>query len=229
VFTRDTNGNSAVRLGEGSANAFSPDGKWALVLRQNVTPPDFVLLPTGVGQQRPLPTGDVIPFQGEFLADSKHVLFEGHEPGHAERLYLTSVDGGQPRAITGEGFSLGQSSRSISPDGKQVVAVTSDGMDLVPLDGGTPQPIRGPQPGEAPIRWAKDDSSLFVGRRGETSCPVSKVDIQTGARTPWKTVGPADAAGIIGVPCPRISGDEQHYVFGYVRNLSDLFLVEHLK
>ncbi len=52
VFTRDTTGTSAVRLGQGSAYAFSPDGKWALVLRQNMSPPDFVLLPTGVGQQR---------------------------------------------------------------------------------------------------------------------------------------------------------------------------------
>ncbi|PYV65694.1 MAG: hypothetical protein DMG97_31585, partial [Acidobacteria bacterium] len=49
VFSRDTTGTSAVRLGQGSATAFSPDGKWTLVLRQNVTPPDFVLLPTGVG------------------------------------------------------------------------------------------------------------------------------------------------------------------------------------
>ncbi len=229
VFTRDTNGNSAVRLGEGSATAFSPDGKWALVLRQNMNPPDLVLLPTGVGQERPVPTSGIIPCCGEFLADSKHLVFEGHEPGHAARLYVVSIDGGQPRAITPEGFSLGQSSRSISPDGKEVVAVTNDGMDLVPLDGGTPQPLRGTQPGEAPIRWTKDGNGLFVGRRGETSCPVSKVDIQTGARTPWKTVGPADAAGIIGIPCPRIAADEQHYVFGYVRNLSDLFLVEHLK
>jgi hypothetical protein len=32
----------------------------------------------------------------------------------------------------------------------------------------------------------------------------------------------------VGVSCPRIAGDEQHYGFGYTRNLSDLFLVEHL-
>jgi len=36
-------------------------------------------------------------------------------------------------------------------------------------------------------------------------------------------------AGVTGVACPRIAGDEQHYVFGYIRNLSDLFLVEHLQ
>ena len=53
VFSRDTNGTSAVRLGQGSGEALSPDGKWALVLRQNMSPPDFVLLPTGVGQQQP--------------------------------------------------------------------------------------------------------------------------------------------------------------------------------
>jgi len=32
-----------------------------------------------------------------------------------------------------------------------------------------------------------------------------------------------------GAACPLIAADEQHYVFGYTRNLSDLFLVEHLK
>jgi hypothetical protein len=46
VFTRETDGASAVRLGQGTSRALSPDGKWALVLRQNMSPPDFVLLPT---------------------------------------------------------------------------------------------------------------------------------------------------------------------------------------
>jgi hypothetical protein len=87
VFSRDTNGKSAVRLGQGSANAFSPDGKWTLVLRQNMSPPDFVLLPTGVGQQRAVPTGNVIPAGGQFL-DSKQLVFGGNEPGHASRVYV---------------------------------------------------------------------------------------------------------------------------------------------
>ncbi len=227
VFTRDTNGTSAVRLGQGIAYAFSPDGKWALVLRQNMSPPDFVLLPTGVGQQRAVPTGNVIPSVGQLFPDSKRLLFEGHEPGHASRIYVAGLDGGQPRPITPEGFSLGI--HSFSPDGKRLAAVTSDGIALVSLDGGAPQPVRGSQPGETPLRWAKDGSALFVGRRGETSCPVFRLDVQTGTRTAWKTVAPADVAGVVGVACPRIAADEEHYVFGYTRNLSDLFLVEHLK
>jgi Tol biopolymer transport system component/predicted Ser/Thr protein kinase len=229
VFTRDTNGTSAVRLGQGSAYALSPDGAWALVLRQNVSPPDYVLLPTGVGQQRAVPTGNIFPFVGEFTSDSKRVLFEGHEPGHAPRIYLASLDGGQPRLLTPEGFRLGSHPHSISPDGKRIATVTSDGIALVSIAGGEPQPVRGSQPGETPLRWAKDGNTLFVGRRGETSCPVFRLDVLTGARTAWKTVTPADLAGVVGVACPRIAADEEHYVFGYTRTLSDLFLVDHLK
>ena len=230
VFSRDTNGKSAVRLGQGSASAFSPDGKWTLVLRQNMSPPDFVLLPTGVGQQRAVSTGNVIPSLGHFV-DSKRLVFAGHEPGHASRVYVVDIDGGQPRPITPEGFFLGPYPHTVSPDGKRIAALNSDGIALVPVEGGggEPQMVHGSQPADAPLRWAKDGNALFVGQRGETSCPVWRLDLQTGARKPWKTVSPPDTAGVNAVSCPRIAADEQHYVFGYVRNLSDLFLVEHLK
>jgi Tol biopolymer transport system component len=227
VFTRNTNGASAVRLGQGTSRALSPDGKWALVLRQNLSPPDFVLLPTGVGQPRVLTTGNVVPRGGMFFPDSKRLLIVGHEPGHASRIYVISLDGGQPRAISPEGFSL--RTGSLSRDGKRIAAITSEGIGVVLVDGGEPQPVRGSQPGDLALRWAKDGQVLLVGRRGDTACPVSRLDLQTGASTPWKSFGPTDAAGVTGVSCPLIADDEQHYVFGYTRNLSDLFLVEHLK
>jgi len=227
VFIRDTNGGSAVRLGEGSSTALSPDGRWALVLRQNMSPPDFVLLPTGVGQKRPLPTGNVIPNHAQFLPDSKRLLLDGHEPGHFSRVYLMNLEGGQPRAITPEGFSLW--GVALSPDGKQLAVRSSDGIALVPVDGGEPQIVRNSQPGDLLLRWARDGTTLLVGERGETSCPVSRLDVQSGARTIWKTFSVPDSAGITSVACGVLAADDEHYVFGYVRSLSDLFLVEHLK
>jgi eukaryotic-like serine/threonine-protein kinase len=227
VFTRDMNGASAIRLGTGTGRALSPDDRWALVLRQNMSPPDFILLPTGVGQQRTLVTGNIIPSSGEFFADSKRLLFDGHEPGHASRVYVMALDG-QPRPITPEGLTLGRG-RSLSPDGKRVAAITGDGIALVPVDGGEPQFLRGSQPGDLPLRWSGDGSTLLIGRRGATECPVWRLDLQTGNRTPWKTFIPPDLAGVVSVSCPLIAADEQHYVFGYRRNLSDLFLVEHLQ
>jgi Tol biopolymer transport system component/predicted Ser/Thr protein kinase len=227
VFIRDTNGGSAVRLGQGSSRALSPDGQWALVLRQNMSPPDFVLLPTGVGQQRTLPTGSVSPNRGEFLPDFKSILLEGHESGHASRVYVMNVDGGQPRAISPEGFRL--RGRPLSPDGKRVALGTGDGIALASVDGGEPQLLRGSQPGDQVVRWTKDGQALFIGSPNDTSCAVSRLDLQAGTRTPWKTFSPADVAGVNAAACPLISADEQHYVFGYTRTLSDLFLVEHLK
>ena len=230
VFTRETNGASAVRLGPGSPNALSPDGKWALVLRQNMSPPDFAILPTGIGQQRTLSTGNVVPSYGEFLSDSRRIIFDGHEAGHGSRVYVMNLEGGgPPRPITPEGFRLGRSPRSVSPDGKRIMVVSSAGIALIPIDGGEPQIAQGSQSGDIPMIWTKDGKGLFIGLRGETACQVIRLDLQTGARTPWRTFSPADIAGVNGVACPRIAADEQHYVFGYVRNLSDLFLVEHLK
>jgi len=109
------------------------------------------------------------------------------------------------------------------------MVLTSAGIALVSVDGGEPQAVQGSQSGDIPLTWTKDGKALFLGLRGETACQVIRLDLQTGTRTPWKTFSPADVAGVNGVACPRIAADEQHYVFGYVRNLSDLFLVEHLK
>jgi Tol biopolymer transport system component len=227
VFIRGTDGGSAVRLGQGTGVALSPDGQWALVLRQNLSPPDFVLLPTGVGQQRPFPTGNVTSNGGEFLPDFKRILLDGHEAGHASRVYIMNVDGGQPRAITPEGFYL--AGRALSPDGKRIALGSNEGVALTTIDGGEPQLVHGSQPRDNPMRWTKDGQALFIANRSDTSCSVLRLDVQTGTRTLWKTFSPSDIAGVVTTTCPLISADEQHYVFGYTRILSDLFLVEHLK
>ena len=186
------------------------------------------MLPTGVGQQRIVATGNIIPNSGQFLPDSKHLLFVGYQPGHASRVYVMDLAGGQPRPITPEGFGLGPYSHAISPDGKRVAVLSPDGIALVPLQGGEPQLLRGVQAGEVPLHWGKSGDVLFLGNRGETSCTVTRLDVNTGGRTPWKTFSPSDVAGVTGVRCPDLAADEQHYAFGYIRNLSDLFLVEHL-
>ena len=72
-----------------------------------------------------------------------------------------------------------------------------------------PEALRGSQSGDVPLRWAKEGYVLFIGTRDETACPVSRLNVQTGSRTTWKTFSPSDLAGVIGVACPRIAADEQ--------------------
>jgi serine/threonine protein kinase/Tol biopolymer transport system component len=228
VFIRDTNGGPAVRLGQGSSRDLSDDGKWAVVLRQNMSPPDFMMLPTGVGQPRTISTGKIVPNRGHLMPGAKELMFDGHEEGHASRVYVMNVDGGPAKPLTPEGFNLPRGGL-LSPDGKRLLVVSADGVAIVGADGGEPQLIRGSQPGELAIGWANDGQSIFVGTRGDTTCAVSRLDTSTGARTPPKSYGPTDVAGVVAVSCPNFAADEVHYVLGYTRSLSDLFLVEHLK
>ncbi len=186
VFIRDTNGAPAVRLGQGTSRALSPDGQWALVLRQNMNPPDFVLLPVGVGQLRPLSTGKVTPNRGEFLADSKGIVFDGHEPGHASRIYIMSLDSAQPRPLTPEGYTL--RGPVVSPDGKRLVVMNAEGLSEVSIEGGQPQLGEALRPGIASLPGQKTDRAGSSVKTIETACTVSRLDPQTGARTPWRSI-----------------------------------------
>ena len=57
VCMRRTDGGPVVRLGEGQPSALSPDGKWALAIIY--TPSQLLIYPTGPGEPRRLPRGDI--------------------------------------------------------------------------------------------------------------------------------------------------------------------------
>jgi hypothetical protein len=64
---------------------------------------------------------------------------------------------------------------------------------------------------------------------GALPAPVERVDIATGKRTPWKTLAPADLAGVHGVTVVRMTRDAHVCLYSYLRTLSDLYLVQGLK
>jgi Tol biopolymer transport system component/predicted Ser/Thr protein kinase len=61
VYIRDTDGSPAIRLGEGVADALSPDQKWVIVQTPH-SPEQLRLLPTGAGESQSL-TNDSINHQ----------------------------------------------------------------------------------------------------------------------------------------------------------------------
>src|SRR5262249_35436404 len=152
VYLRKTDGSPAVRLGEGAAGTLSPDGKWALSLIHVTSQPQLVVLPTGAGEPRKLPTEGLFPLRGDWLPGGKGIVVTANEPGRGARLYGLDVSGGQPRAISPEGYR--SFLRSVSPDGK---FVASQGPDrrvyLYPLNGGEPTPLPDLSSRDIPIRW----------------------------------------------------------------------------
>jgi Tol biopolymer transport system component/predicted Ser/Thr protein kinase len=226
VYLRKTDGSPAVRLGEGTGVALSPDGKWA-VARPNTAPAPMFLLPTGVGEAKPLSQDSINHVRVRWMADGKRIVFTGNEAGHGLRLYVQSVEEGKPRAFSPEGIN---STFVLSPNGELVAAIGPDHkVYTYPVNGGEPRLVPGVEPNEAPTGWSSDGRTLFVFRYGEIPAQVVQIDVATGQRKPWKQLDPADAAGIDTINGVMMTGDAKGYVYGYIRTLCDLYLVEGLK
>ena len=226
-YLRGTDGSPAIRLGDGTGFALSPDVKWALSGLPK-PPVQFMLLPTGPGESRQLTHDQINRLQARWFPDGKRVLFSGDEPGKGVRLYVQDLNGGAAKAITGEGVNA--SLMAISPDGRQVAFVGADQKPaLLTLDSGEIRPITGVDAGEALIAFTGDGRSLFVYKLGEVPGTVYKLDLATGRKQLWKQLVPPDVSGVTDISAILITPDGNNYVYEYGRTLSDLYLVNDLK
>jgi Tol biopolymer transport system component/predicted Ser/Thr protein kinase len=226
VYMRKTDGSPAIRLSEGFGTGLSPDGKWA-VARPNIASPPLFQLPTGVGEPKPLTHDSMNHLWARWLPDGKQIVFSGNEAGRGVRLYVESPEEGKPRPISPEGTNPFY---VISPRGDLVAGVGPDHkIYLYPVAGGEPTPVSGTTPDEAPTGWSADGRSLYIFRFGEIPAKVSELDLSTGKRKPWKELVPADSAGIDTIRGITITPDAKAYIYGYIRTLSDLYVVDGLK
>jgi len=227
TYLRGTDGSPAIRLGDGTSFALSPDQRWALSGLPS-PPVQFTLLPTGAGESKQLTKDQINRLDAHWFPDGKRILFSADEPGKGVRLYVQDVNGGQPKAITDEGVN--GSLITISPDGKQVALVGADQKPaLLTVDTGEIRPIPGLDAGEAPIAWTGDGRSLFVYRLGEVPATVNRLDLATGRKQLWKQLVPPDVSGVTDISSILITPDGNNYVYEYGRTLSDLYLVNDLK
>ncbi|MGO9437073.1 MAG: winged helix-turn-helix domain-containing protein [Terracidiphilus sp.] len=221
VAMRDLTGSPPVALGEGMAGDFSPDGKWVAA---SVSYTQLVLLPTGPGTARRIERDDIEQYGHEihWLPDGKQILFTGNLPGRAARCFVQSIDGGRPRPITPEGVTYCR----VSPDGKLVAAGSADmsGVKLYAIDGGTPRPIPGLQAGES-VAWTSDPNFLYVGQHAKSSIRVFRLNLLTGQRKLFREIAVPDGPGVCDMTHVLFSPDGRVYAYGYIRLLSDLYVV----
>ena len=81
---------------------------------------------------------------------------------------------------------------------------------------------------------SEDGRQLYAAETIQGAAPshatVFRIDPATGARTVWKTLGPADSVGVEAQPgTVRILADGSAYCYSYMRRLGDLFTVHGLK
>jgi dipeptidyl aminopeptidase/acylaminoacyl peptidase len=224
VCLRGTDGSAPVRLGAGSACALSPDGKRALAIHYG-PPQRLLLLPTGAGDSTSLHRGPIDRYYAaSWMPDGKSVVFAGSEPGHAQRSYLQDLRGGRARPITAEGIAGAR----VSPDGRLIAAVSGDQrLFICPLGGDSARFVAQLLPMESVLQWTADGRALYVGSF-EIPISAARIELATGRRTPWRTLNLPDPAGV-SAGGMVLTPDGQGYAYWYIRELSDLYLVDGLK
>jgi Tol biopolymer transport system component len=229
-YLRKADGSPAQKLGEGTASELSADGKWAIVVR-NGPPARLVLVPTGVGEERILEDGGLEEISWEDVrrsADGRRLLFSGHEKGRPERMYVQDIASGKPRPLTPP--DVGVDSTSISPDGRFVIVEQRDGYWLYPVDGGEKRKLAGFLEGEDFVwrNWSEDGRYAYAWNIQELPFRVSRVELATGRREPWRTIMPQDPAGIWSADL-MLTPDGKSYAYNCKRQAGDLYVVEGLK
>src|SRR5208282_2923776 len=227
VYVRNLDGTPAIRLGEGSATALSPDQKW-VIIASPTSPQQLRLLPTGAGETQSL-TSDSINHQWvRWFPDGKRFVFAGNEPGRGVRLYSPQVSGRKPAPISPEGIDA--QSFAVSPDGQSVVGIGPDQKGyLFSASGGEPRIVNGMEPGDTPINWSQDGRSIYLYQTGEVPAKVYRLELATGKKTVWKQIAPLDPTGVSTIGPILITPDGKSYVYGFHRTVGDLYLVEGLK
>ncbi len=224
VYLRKTDGSPAVRLGDGGFGFLSRDGKWVADL--DGSPAKVMLLPTGVGEPKQLTDDKTDHFGIAWLPDGKSIVYSTAEPGHGPRTYVLDIESGSSRAITPEGTAGGL----VSPDGKLLLAIDQKRQRwLYPIAGGDPQKCGVViDPSERIFAFFGDAKTLLVRTR-TVPVKITKLDIATGHREPFKEVAPADPSGAQSIPSLYFSADGKSYAYSVGRILSDLYVVNGLK
>ncbi len=226
VFLRRTDGSPAVRLGDGEPQALSPDGKWALSLTPT-SPPELELLPTGPGSPKKVPVEGIKPFAAFFLPDGR-IIVAHSAPG----VSVVGSEGGRPTNILIPGHSA-TGGLAFSPDSRLLAYATKERqVTIVPIAGGPPRAVPGAilEPSERLFQWSADGHYLFTVNSDDIPARIWRLDIETGKKTLWKEVQPADASGLISLSSFALTRDGRSYAYSYSRvDSSDLYVVEGLK
>jgi DNA-binding beta-propeller fold protein YncE len=155
-------------------------------------------------------------------------VFLGRTEKESVRLYVQDIDSGQPRAISTEGIT--PSILAVSPDGRFVASPARDGrVTIYPVDPGDSRPLAGAEPGERPIAWSADGRSVYVYPSRESPARIFRIDIATGRRELWKTIVPADRAGLMTIQRIVMTPDARAYAYSFERILTNLEVVEGLR
>jgi serine/threonine protein kinase len=233
VYARKTDGSPPLRLGNGTAYALSPDGKWAsgYVVDDNGLR-RFVLLPTGAGEEITVDVPGIKPAAVFGWLGDQRYLVTGRLPDKKYQCFVWDAQHATVKPVCPEG-TPDRIDITASPDGTKVLnaGIDGNGWFVYPVDGGPAQEVKGIGQDEMPNGWRANNQSLYVRARraGDVSTPVWIVDIASGKRTLWKEIRPSQPIDSRYNLHLHITPDGRAYAYNFSLRLSDLYLAQGLR
>jgi predicted Ser/Thr protein kinase len=222
-----TRGGPPVRLGEGHPVGLSPDGAWFLLQTTEGARSRLTLTPTGPGEARPVPLGNV-DLYGPFFVDASRVGFQGAEPGRPPRSFFADMSTGEVQPATPEGSLAIPGCR---PTG-EFLARSGDGtLSVHSPSGGNGRVLPWKLPSDPFLEAVglSGDGRFLVVRQGSVPARLDRIEMASGHRTPWKTLRPPDMTGAGHIWTTLLTPDGEGYAYTHGLFLQDLFLVEGLR
>jgi hypothetical protein len=96
---------------------------------------------------------------------------------------------------------------------------------IVDLAGGPPRPVPGDHQRERAMGWSNDSRAVLSVTRNTIPAELVRIDVATGARTPVRTLMPADASGVMMIGPGRIYDDGRLYSYAYARQTTQVIVV----
>src|SRR5262249_47316063 len=189
--------------------------RWALV-RSAVDSTTLSVVPTGVGQAHPIPTGGLRIGDARWMPDGKKILVVGRSPRDDHfGLYLLAGDD-SPGVPIGKAM-LREWPLRISHDGRWAAAMDEDLRTvIISLADGSIRKVPGMDAGAVmPRGWAPDGTLWISGAKFPV--PLLRLDPDTGKVLETRTLRPDDPGSASLLWDVAVSPDGRHVAFSYKR------------
>ena len=227
IYLRKTDGSPPVRLGEGTIQDYSSDGRWVLAF--SGSPRQLTMIPTGPGPLRKIPIEGAVPAYARLLPNSKGFLLVSADNKGDSHVFVVGPDGGRPSTVQTEELAS-DTNLAVSPDGTRFLYAGKDArLRVVTIETGLISLVPGDalQEGDLILTWTIDgyvvisaDSFWIPGR-------IDRVELASGRRESWKRLAPDDPTGVTQVWPFAVSRNGQSYAYSYIRSfVDDLYVVD---
>jgi DNA-binding winged helix-turn-helix (wHTH) protein len=223
AFVHNEQTHETIRVGPGRGMALSPDKKWVLT----IDPEDrsvLNLVPLGPGHPKKIP-GDGFQYQWARFAgpDGKKLLVGGSFPNSPTMIGMQLIDNGRPVKLAGIPY---MDHVVVSRDGLRLAGLIP-GDRLMAADLTTGKLLsRLPHLASIPVAWSLDNRSLYtlnyIGDPGE----LLRADLETGKTELWKSLGPQDVSGFIGLSSAVAVPEIGAYAYSAAWDLSRMYVVD---